>query len=330
MIKAKLAFQEESVANQEAAVADRQYRDKQFHRIDDLVRRHAVEERLRDEEYDHYHVALSKEHAAVAAVATAKAQVAEAEALLAQAQADEEGAKADVKVSEANLKKEKALYEYTYLRSPYKGVVIARGEAVHPGSFVQSPDKGGEEPLLIVARDDVMRTIIPIPDRDVPYCEPGDPAIIRIDAMGNREFKGKVSRVAESEDIKDRTMRIEVNLPNPEHILRDGMFGRGEIVLEKDTPNFTVPSSCVLERNSQGEGAIQVVKDGKTYKQTVQIGRDDGVRAEILSGLSADALVILQPDASVADGTKVQVLSDTTPSPAPASKPAQAPKESHE
>ncbi len=330
MIKAKEAAQEEAEADVRAAEAEREYRNKQYNRIDDLVKRHAVEERLRDEELDHYHVALSKEHAANAAVAHARAEVAEAQAMLAQANADLEGARADVKVSEANLDKEQALYEYTNIASPYTGVVIFRGEAVHPGSFIQSPDKGAKEPMLTVAFDDVMRTIIPIPDRDVPYCDVGDPAIIRIDAMGDREFKGKVSRIAESEDRQDRTMRIEVDLPNPDHVLRDGMFGRGEIILEKDTSNLTVPSSCVLEKNRKGEGAIQVVKDGKIYKQTVQIGRDDGIRAEIVKGLTADSLVIVQPDASIADGTNVQVESTSSPAPATRSQPDPAAKKSQE
>ncbi len=329
-IEAKQALQEKVEADVEAAEAEREYRNKQYKRIDELVRRHAVEERLRDEELDHYHVALSLEHAAKAAVATAKAEVAEAEALLAQAKADLEGAKADVQVSQANLDKEKSLYEYTKITSPYTGVVIFRGEAVHRGSFIQSPDKGAAEPMLTVAFDDMMRTIIPIPDRDVPYCDVGDPAIIRIDAMGDREFKGEVSRMAESEDPADRTMRVEVDLPNPQHILRDGMFGRGEIVLEKDTSNLTVPSSCILDKNSKGEGDVQVVKDGKTYKQSVQIGRDNGIRAEIIGGLSADSLVIVQPDASIADGTKIQVESETAPGPATGSKPAQAAEASQE
>ena len=48
-IEAKQAFQEKAEADVQAAVADREYRNKQFNRIDDLVKRHAVEERLRDE-----------------------------------------------------------------------------------------------------------------------------------------------------------------------------------------------------------------------------------------------------------------------------------------
>ena len=94
-------------------------------------------------------------------------------------------------------------------------MIIFRGEAVHPGAFIQSADKGTNEPMLTVAQDDRIRTVIPVPDRDVPFCDLGDPAIIHVDALNDREFKGTVSRIAESEDVNDRTMRVEVNLANP-------------------------------------------------------------------------------------------------------------------
>ena len=44
-----------------------------------------------------------------------------------------------------------------------------------------------------------MRTIVPVPDRDVPYCHVGDPATVTLDALAGRVFHGKVSRTAESE-----------------------------------------------------------------------------------------------------------------------------------
>ena len=72
-----------------------------------------------------------------------------------------------------------------------------------------------------------------VPDRDVPYCKAGDPATVSLDALAGRVFKAKVSRISESEDLKDRTMRVEIDLDNADHALRDGMFGRAEILLEE-------------------------------------------------------------------------------------------------
>jgi HlyD family secretion protein len=303
------AMRHKARADLQNAVAKREYRSKQLNRISDLAKRDAVEERLVDEQRDDYLSSMAAEQASHAGIETADAQYLESQAKQEQAEADLKAARADVGVAEANLKKAQVFLDYTKLRAPYDGVVIYRGEAVHPGAFIQSATEKVDQPLLTVAGDDVMRTIILVPDRDVAHCDLGDPAIVRIDALGGREYKGVVSRMAESEDIHDRTMRVEVDLPNPKHELRHGMWGRAEIILEKDTPNLTVPSSCIIDRNSQGEGAVQVVRDGKIYKQSIQIGRDDGVRGEILRGLEPNAQVVLQPDASMADGTSVKVES---------------------
>jgi RND family efflux transporter MFP subunit len=327
-IKAKLAFQKEAEARWRAAVAWRDYRDKQYHRIAELVERQAVEKRLEDEAKDEYEKALADVYAADAGMETARAQLAEARAELAQAKADLEGAKADVKVSKANLDKETALESYTHIRSPYDGVVIFRGEGVHPGAFIRSADQGISEPMLTVARDDVMRTVIPVPDRDVPYCDLGDPAIVTVDALKGREFKGTVSRIAESEDVNDRTMRVEVDLENPvvnqdtrTRLLRDGMYGRTEIILEKATAHLTVPSSAILDRDREGKGTLEVVRDGKLYRQPVVIGRDTGTIAEIVSGLDPGAEVVVQPDVSMADGTPVRAESQAVAEAPKAAKP---------
>ncbi len=308
-IKARLAYEKEAQAKLQAAIAQRDYREKQYHRIQELVQRGSVERRLEDEELDRFETARADAFAATAGVETAKAQIAEAHAELAQAQADLEGARADVKVAKANLDEKETWLSYTHIKSPYTGVVIFRGEAVHVGAFIPSADKGKGEPVLTVARDDVMRTIIPVPDRDVPYCDLGDPAIVRVDALDDREFKGIVSRIAEAEDVNDRTMRVEVDLSNPQRLLRDGMYGRAEIILEESTSNLTVPSSAVLDRDSKGNGHVEVVRDGKMYRQAVKVGRDTGTVAEIISGLSPDAQVIVQPDVAMADGTPVEVES---------------------
>jgi HlyD family secretion protein len=313
-IKARLAKQEEAQARWHAATAQREYREKQFGRISDLVARRVVEERLRDEEQDRFDSAIAEEYATKSAVETAKAEVAEARAELIKANADLKGARADVKVSDATLEQQKALESYTHIKSPYTGVVIFRGEGVHTGAFIPSADKGASEPILTVARDDVMRTIIPVPDNDVPYCDLGDPAIVRVDALRGREFKGMVSRIAESEDVNDRTMRVEVDLENPvvdpkteTRVLRDGMYGRAVIILEKATNHLTIPSKAILSRDDTGKGMVEIVRDGKMYRQSVVVGRDTGTDAEIIGGLEPDSQVILQPDIAMADGTPVEV-----------------------
>ncbi len=322
--RAAEARKKKADADLESAVATRTYRDLALKRMTELVRRNAVEQRLVEESEEEYHASVAAEDAATAGIKTAEAEVKEAEARVLQARADLVGAQAEVKVKQADLAKAKVYQDYTKITSPYDGVIIQRGEAVHKGAFIQAATQNlGDQPMLTVAWDDVMRTIILVPDDDVPYCDIGDPVIITLDALRGRAFKGTVSRMAESEDLHDRNMRVEVDLPNPDHILKDGMFGRAEILLEKETTHLTVPSSCVIDKNDQGQGAVLVVQDGKIHHQRVQVGRDSGIRAEILSGLDPKAQVVLKPDAAMAEGTPVRVEAVTTP--VPGTQPESAP-----
>jgi HlyD family secretion protein len=312
-VEAAKAKQHEVKATYDQMVASRDYRKKEYQRISELVARGSVEEKVKDEKLDEYHSAEAALLSAKAGIETAVALLAEAKAKVEQAKADKTAAVAQVEVSAANLEMAKVFVQYTRILSPYDGFVIYRGESVHPGSFVRAADEGSKDPLLTVAMVAKMRTIVPIPDREVPYCNVGDPATVTIDALGSRVFPGKISRVAESEDINDRTMRAEIDLDNPDGVLRDGMFGRAFIILEKLIKNLTVPSSCLIDRNGKGEGAVLIVKDGKVRRVKVHVGMDTGLLAEIVDGLAESDQVILQPDPSIAEGTAVQIESVSSP-----------------
>ncbi len=304
-VQAAEAKKNEALANKEKAVAYRQYRKKALDRMTDLARRNAAEQRLVDEYEDDYMASISAEHAASSEIQTAEAKISEAKANVILAEADLATAKTEVQVAEANLEKAKVMLSYTRIESPFDGVVTFRGEGMHKGAFIRSAADGNSEPLLAVATTDVMRTIVQVPDPDVPFCNVGDPATIRIDALGGREFKGKVSRMAESEDIKDRTMRVEIDLPNDHGIFRDGMYGRAIIELEPPTQNLTIPATCLIEQNGT-EGAVYVVRDGKVKRVPIKVGKDSGLSVEVLSGLSPDDQLVAQITPAISEGVEVK------------------------
>jgi HlyD family secretion protein len=308
-VLAAKAKQKEARAVRDQKMAERDYRRKQYIRIAELVKKGDIEERLADEEHDNYLSAEGSVLSAEAGIETAAADLAEATAAVDKAKADLKAAQAGVKVAESNLDMAKVFVQYTKILSPYDGVIIFRGESVHPGTFIRSASEGTSVPLFTVASDDKMRTIVLVPDRDVPYCKVGDPATVVFEPLAGRVFKSRVSRIAESEDLKDRTMRVEIDIDNKDHALRDGMFGRAEILLEKLIKSLSIPSSCLAQRNGKGEGVVFVVKNGELHRVPVHVGLDNGLRVEVTSGLNEQDLIVLRPDASVAEGTKVQIES---------------------
>ena len=100
-------------------------------------------------------------------------------------------------------------------------------------------------------------------------------------------FRGVVARFANSEN-EQKLMRTEVDLPNPDNRLRDGMYGTATLELEPPSKNLSIPSSCLIEQDGQGEGAVYVVRDGKAHRQAVRVGLDNGSEVEIVEGLNPD------------------------------------------
>jgi HlyD family secretion protein len=315
LAKAAVVRADADVGAAEAGVAEKQaeltrvksdlnFRNIQYQRIRQLFELKSIDQRLVEERQKERDAAQWAVEATEAAIRTAQTQVAAKKAKVTQAQADALTEKAKVPVAVALLQKAQVYVDYLKIVSPYNGVITERG--YHVGDFIRSPQGGPRQmPLLTVARTDVMRVVTKLPERYVPYCDRGDPAQVELDALQGRIFHAKVSRMAESLDRADRTMRVEVDLKNPSNELRDGMFGRVTIQLTAATKELSIPSSALINNAESGSFSVYVVRNDHAALVPVKVGRDNGILAEILSGIQANDLIVahptedLKPDAAV-------------------------------
>src|SRR5262245_24038455 len=221
---AKKAKIQQAQANINSASAWLRFRKKQFERMQSLLALKSIDERLVDEHQERYEAAVEAENAARAALDTAKAEEAAAEANIKQAEADVLEAKAEVQVDEARIEKAEILVGFSEIRSPCDGVITQR--SMLPGDYVRAAKEVGTgEPLLTVERTDLFRVVVQVPDRDVPFTDPDDPAFVEIDALPGKRYPAKVSRIASAEDPDTRLMRVEVDVPNP----RSKLYPHGEL-----------------------------------------------------------------------------------------------------
>jgi len=290
------------------ATAQRVFRQVQYERIKHLFDLNSIDERLVDEKQDERDAARAAEGAAKAAIATAKANVAAAAAEIVEAQANVAHSEATVQAAQADLDKAKVFAGYEKIISPYDGVITLR--TFNRGDFVRGAERGGESPLLVVARTDLMRTVIQVPDRDVPWMARGNRATVEIDALPGQMFHGTVARMADSEDPQSRTMRVEVDLPNPTGQLREGMYGRATIMATAGGKGRRIPSSCLIGPVKDGLGSVYVVRDGKSYLVPVQVAADDGSHAEISRGLADSDEVVVHYSGPIGEAVPVAVVAD--------------------
>jgi RND family efflux transporter MFP subunit len=293
-------------ATQKSRVAELAFRQKQFDRMKQLFHERSIDERLVDEHQERRDAAKEAERAARAGIDNANAQVAAMQAKIEQAKADVLEAQAEVLVAQADLEKAQVMVQFATIVAPFKGVITHR--SFFPGDYVRAATEGASHlPLLTLERTDRMRVVVHVPDRDVPYTDPGDPAEVELDALPGEKFSGKVSRIASSEDPGTRLMHIEIDLPNPTGKICQGMYGRVKIILQK-SDLLSVPSACLAGRADDGKATVFVVRDGHARRVQVRISEDNGVKVGIVSGLKAGDEVVNHPSADLLDNTPVAVV----------------------
>lgn len=284
-------------------VANHKYARAKYERIQSLVDQQAVDKRLLDEQSRDLESAAAAEETARLAIKTARSQLASAGARIEQAKVDAAEAQSAVHVAESRLAKAQVDVDYAKIIAPFDGVVTHRG--FHPGAFIRSASDGAQPPLLTVARVDLMRVVVRVPDRDVVLVNPGDPVVLSIDGLEGRTFRGAVARIASAEESATRTMRVEIDLPNPDGRLREGMYGRASIRLEPIAKRLTIPAGCILDRSDKGQAVVQIVREGKVHRARVQLAAEDGTRVEVASGLRSNDLVILHSSIPLEEGMAV-------------------------
>jgi len=232
---------------------------------------------------------------------------------LAQSRATLNAAEAAINVAQANLAAQYAtvqrlqqLTAYENVTAPFDGVITSR--SVDTGDLV-SDTNGTGNVLFTLVRDDVVRVQVSVPQSGAIGIRDGLAAKVHVQELPNRVFKGRVARSAVALAQASRTMQSEVDVPNPDGVLRPGLYVTVDIGIPRTAPGVIVPAEAVL---FNGKGLrVAVVKDDNTIRmQDVTIYRDYGTSVELRSGLNGGERVVLSPPADLGDGGKVRLPAD--------------------
>jgi RND family efflux transporter MFP subunit len=140
--------------------------------------------------------------------------------------------RADIDLGEANLNaaaaekgRLQALLEYTKIIAPFDGVVTRR--FVNPGDLVQSgASSRPTTPLFTCQQISVVRVFADVPEANAAEMRSGWPVEVRLYGPAAQTIAGHVTRVATALDAETRTMRVEIDLLNPEEKLLPGMYAQ--------------------------------------------------------------------------------------------------------
>jgi len=196
---------------------------------------------------------------------------------------------------------------YASVTAPFNGVITQRN--VDVGSLVQGNANTGTFMFEVMQRD-VIRVFVYVPQDAAFGVAPGVDAIVRVPEIPNREFPGKVTRIADALQSGTRTLLTEIDIPNPDDALQPGVYCTVELKIPRPTPSFSVPAEAIIfNRNGL---QVAVVNDGKAELRKLGVTRDFGTWVEADAGVKSGEQVILNPRVNLVDGAKVQIRSDAT------------------
>ncbi len=220
------------------------------------------------------------------------------------AQGDTNLARAKIELARAEVGRIEALQEFAKITAPFDGVVTAR--FVDPGALIQQGTNSTGNPVLTIASIDTVRVYVYVPETNVSYVDRGKPVIVLLNALPGKGFPGKITRFANALDPQTRTMKTEIDLPNPGHRILPGMYGTAELKLEAESGALFVPYPSI-RRDADGRPFVYTVEQGRIRKVPVETGLDDGSMIQV-KGLRNDETVVLSGTASLQEGLSVKTV----------------------
>jgi RND family efflux transporter MFP subunit len=221
-----------------------------------------------------------------------------------EAAAELNAALAQVGLAQADVDRLSAFERFKQVTAPFDGTIIQR--RIDIGDLVTAGSTASTTPLYRITKDDPMRVFVDAPQRVAPeLMKPGELATITGNDLRNRRFEGKVARTAKAINPTARTLRVEIDLPNPDHALVPGMYVQVSFEL-KNSGLVQVPAAALLFR-SKGPQIAVIDENGMVSIKDVTIARDDGNVVEIGSGLAIGDKVALNLSTQIVDGEKVKI-----------------------
>ena len=192
------------------------------------------------------------------------------------------------------------LLENTTLIAPVDGIVTARN--------YDKGDMAGGLPVLVVEQIRPVKIMINISENLFARVRKGMKVIVNLEAYGDEDFAGSITRIYPTINNATRTFAAEVTVPNRDERVRPGMFARVTLPYGKQN-HVVAPDRAVNKLMGSGDRYVYVLEaDGTVRYSKVELGRRLGAEWEILSGLESGETVVVKGVNALTNGCKVEVV----------------------
>jgi RND family efflux transporter MFP subunit len=234
----------------------------------------------------------------------ASSRLQEADAQQSVAQAVITASEEQVRIAAAGKERFDTMLTYLRITAPFAGTITKR--MADPGAMIQAGTASHVQamPVVQLSQVDHLRLVLPVPESVVPRIRTDAPVEVRVESL-KRVFQGRISRFSGKLDSSTRTMETEVDLANPDFVIKPGMFGYATLVLEQRLDALTIPVQALSGRTASAT-VLVVGADKRLEERRVSLGLETPGRIEVLSGLREHDLVVVGARANLRPGLLVE------------------------
>lgn len=230
--------------------------------------------------------------------------------------AQRDATRSGVKQAKAALSTARSQLADTRITAPITGIVSERNFEVGDMAPPQIP-------LFTVVKMDPVLVQINIIERHINIVKPGQVAWITVSGYPDTVFQGLIKQVNPTLNPMTRTAKAEIEISNPDLLLRPGMFADVSVVIEEKTAVPIIPKGAIIEKTSLNYVAGQlttskvkinrhvfVVEDSVALRRDITIGIEDRTDAEIISGLQGGEQIVVIGQYNLTDSCRVAIIRD--------------------
>jgi RND family efflux transporter MFP subunit len=217
--------------------------------------------------------------------------------------ANAQAAQATAASALANVGRLEELESFKRVVAPFDGVVTARNTDI--GALINAGQTAGAQ-LFRVSDTSRLRIYVQVPQQYAPQTKPGVEAQLRFNEHPGIDYPARLVRTAQALDPTLRTLQVELQVDNSKGELFPGAYAEVHFKLPGNEHTLRVPATALVFR-AQGLQVATVVQGDKVKLHNVTQGRDFGRTVEVLSGLTPDDDIIVNPPDSITDGAQVRI-----------------------
>jgi RND family efflux transporter MFP subunit len=218
-----------------------------------------------------------------------------------------EAARAQVSLDQADVDRLSAFEQFKHVTAPYTGTITER--RIDIGNLVTAGSSGDTTLLYRMAQDDPIRIFVDVPQNAAPdLMKVGVPAKILTGGASAAPINGAITRTSNAIDPRARTFRAEMDIPNPDGRLVPGLYV--QVAFELPNNGMSQVPAAALVFGTTGPRVAAVGPDGTVSFHPVTIGRDDGDKVELSSGVAQGERLVLNISNQIIAGEKVRIGSD--------------------